>query len=136
MGKTKLRILFADDHDDTRLLVSVLLSTSGCEVVTAGDVAHALDLARGTAFDLYLLDNHFPDGTGAQLCERLREFDQVTPVIFFTGDASDADRQHGLDCGAQAYVVKPDVTALPTAIAHVLNAPPTDAAAHDRHAGR
>jgi DNA-binding response OmpR family regulator len=120
--KTKLRILFVDDHDDTRELVSVLLRLSDYEVVTANDVADALKLARGEAFDLYVLDNKFPDGTGRELCERLREFDHETPVIFFTGDTSEADKQQGLDCGAQGYVTKPDVAALPRAIARVLHA--------------
>ncbi|HEX8457248.1 MAG TPA: response regulator [Pyrinomonadaceae bacterium] len=120
MQNNNIRVLFADDHEDIRLLVTTLLGASGYQVVTADGVASALALAHSEAFDVYLLDNKLPDGTGQELCERLREFDRDTPVVFFSGDAFDGDRQRALSAGAQGYVEKPNVSALPRAIASVL----------------
>ena len=83
----------------------------------------ALELAHSAAFDVYLLDNQLPDGTGSELCQRLREFDRDTPIVFFSGDAYESDRQRAFNSGAQEYVEKPDLSALKTAIARVLRTP-------------
>ena len=121
MPNPKIRVLFADDHEDTRCVVSTLLGASGYEVITADCLSSAVALARSEAFDVYLLDNRMPDGTGRELCERLREFDRDTPVVFFSGEAFDSDRRGVTGDGArEGYVEKPDVFALPNAIAGVL----------------
>jgi DNA-binding response OmpR family regulator len=120
MQKTKPRILFVDDHDDTCFMVTVLLRRSDYEVVTADCVASGLKLAQEEAFDLYLLDNRLPDGTGNELCEEIRKFDQTTPIIFYSGEAYDCDKQRALSNGAQDYVEKPDIDSLPKAIARLM----------------
>ncbi len=122
MQKTKARILFVDDNDDIRFMVTQLLQRSDYEVMTTDCVASGLSLAQQEAFDLYLLDNKFPDGTGQDLCKRLREFDRDTPIIFYSGDAYETDKQRALSWGAQAYVTKPDIDGLPKAIARVMQA--------------
>lgn len=122
MQTTKPRILFVDDNDDIRFMVTTLLGSSDYEVMTTDCVASALKLVQHEAFDLYLLDNKFPDGTGKDLCEKIREFDLTTPIIFYSGDAHESDRQRALSCGAQAYVTKPDIDGLPKAIARVMQA--------------
>lgn len=120
MQNAKIRILFADDHEDIRQMVSILLGASDYEVVTADCIHSALALAHGESFDVYLLDNKLPDGTGRELCERLREFDHHTPIVFFSGDARESVRAGALSCGAQDYVQKPNMLALSKAIAGVL----------------
>ena len=122
MQTTKLRILFVDDNDDIRFMVTLLLGGSNYEVMTTDCVTNALKLAQQESFDLYLLDNKFPDGTGKDLCEKIREFDHTTPIIFYSGDSHESDRQRALSCGAQAYVTKPDIDGLPKAIARVMQA--------------
>jgi DNA-binding response OmpR family regulator len=124
MQNTKIRVLFADDQEDIRFLVTTLLVASDYEVITADCVGSALALARNSTFDVYLLDNKLPDGTGRELCELLREFDHETPVVFFSGDACEPGEQGTLSCGAQAYVEKPNVFALPAAIARAVRTAP------------
>ena len=46
-------------------------------------------MARTERFDLYLLDNWLPRMSGHKLCGRLREFDTVTPVLFFSSGGKD-----------------------------------------------
>ena len=73
MEHTKARILHVDDHQDTRLMMAALLQDRGYGVLTAGNVGEALELAKEIAFDLYILDVRLPDGTGVELCQKLRE---------------------------------------------------------------
>ncbi len=101
------RILFIEDHEDTRELVSFVLEASGYSVTSNTTVAGALHLAQTEKFDLYLLDNWLPDGTGFELCQRLREFDGLTPVLFYSGAVFDSDKLAAIQAGAQGYLAKP-----------------------------
>jgi len=107
MQLTRPRILYAEDHQDTRELVSLLLRHSNYEVIGTESGADALDQARRERFDLYLFDTLLPDVSGIELCHRIREFDASTPILFFSGVAYEAERQRALSCGAQAYLTKP-----------------------------
>lgn len=123
--KKRTRILFIDDNADTRYLVQTWLGMSDYDVVTADDAASGLRLARSDNFDLYLLDSRFADTTGRELCEQLRELNPTTPIIFYSGAAPD-QQELDLDCGAQGFVVKPELEALPQVISDALkNEPPT-----------
>ena len=109
MQLTKLRILYAEDHEDTREFVNLILKRSNYEVIAMESGAAALDLARaGEHFDLYLLDTKLPDVSGIELCQKIREFDAWTPILFFSGVAHEDDKQKALSCGAQGYLTKPD----------------------------
>jgi DNA-binding response OmpR family regulator len=50
----------------------------------------ALKLARENDFDLYILASWLADGSGIGLGQRLREFDRVTPIMFFSGAAHES----------------------------------------------
>ena len=96
-------------------MVKTWLGISGYEVVTADGFASGLDIARSDTFELYLLDSRFADGTGKELCEKLREFDQSTPILFYSGELP-TRLELCLACGAQGFVVKPGLEALPQVI--------------------
>ncbi len=101
------QILYTEDDADTRELVSFVLTISNCKVTLADSDSKALLLARTNQFDLYLLDNWLPGGSGIDLCRKLREFDSSTPILFYSGAAYDADKQEAFASGAQAYLTKP-----------------------------
>jgi DNA-binding response OmpR family regulator len=101
------RILYAEDDSDTRELVTVILEGQNCQVIAIESADEALRLARAEHFDLYLIDNWMPGVSGVRLCEQLREFDQHTPVLFYSGAAYETDRERALASGAQGYLVKP-----------------------------
>ena len=107
MANPRPRILYAEDHEDTRELVAFLLTQNNCEIVTANSYDHALLLARTDSFDLYILDNWLPDRSGVDLCLRLREIDPKTPILFYSGAAFEADKKRALSSGAQEYLTKP-----------------------------
>ena len=101
------RILYAEDDADTRELITVVFERQNCQVIATESHDEALRLARTEHFDLYLIDNWMPGVSGVKLCEQLREFDQHTPVLFYSGAAYEKDRESALSSGAQGYLVKP-----------------------------
>ena len=101
------RILYIEDHDDTREFVTLLLAQKSYEVVTGSTIESGVALAGIGGFDLYLLDSWLPDGSGLDLCKRIRQFDTTTPILFYSAAAYAADSDLALRSGAQAYLVKP-----------------------------
>lgn len=102
------RILYIDDHEDSRHMLTVLLGLAGYDVVTASTVRGGLRLAVLERFDLYVLDSRFRDGTGIDLCLQIRAFHPDTPVIFYSSAAYDLDIEAGMAAGAQHYLIKPE----------------------------
>ena len=121
MLSTKLKhtpkILYVEDHDDTRELVRMILAKQSFEITTAGTLREGTRLAREEQFDLYLLDLWLPDGEGSELARSIREFDSATPIVFFSAAAYENDRLEALRAGAQAYLSKP---AVPSEICDVI----------------
>jgi len=107
MPPSKRRILYVEDDADTRELVSFVLRQENYDVVLAENNDKALLLARTMHFDLYMIDNWMPGGSGIDLCERLREFDPSTPILFYSGAAYDQDKRAAFAAGAQGYLTKP-----------------------------
>ena len=107
MGQEKKHILCVDDDLDTCEMMQVLLGSLGYELTWAMSVAEGLKLSQRGNFDLIILDGIYPDGTGVELCQRIRSFDTQTPILFCSGKAYDADIENGIRAGAQAYLVKP-----------------------------
>ena len=101
------RILYIEDHADTRELVTLLLAQKSYEVITGTTIKSGVELAGTEKFDLYLLDSWLPDGSGLELCKRIRQFDKTTPILFYSAAAYATDSESALNCGAQAYLVKP-----------------------------
>ncbi len=101
------RVLYAEDNEDSCLMVSTMCKFAGIEVITTETVAGAWQLAQTEYFDLYLLDSRFPDGDGLDLCRRLREYAPHTPILFYSGNAFESDKKNGLAAGASAYLTKP-----------------------------
>lgn len=103
----RLRILFSEDHPDTREMTCIILGKEGFEVVCPDTSYEVLSLAQKERFDAYLLDSWTPGLDGIDLCQRIREFDSQTPIVFYSAAAYDGDKKKAIAAGAQAYVAKP-----------------------------
>jgi DNA-binding response OmpR family regulator len=103
--RQKKRILFVEDHEDAWEIVELPLAE--CKLTFARNFDNGLRLARQGYFDLYILDNWLPDGSGIGLCRAIRQFDPHTPILFYSAAAYERDIQEALRSGAQAYLVKP-----------------------------
>ena len=107
MNSPKGRILYTEDDPDSRELIRYVFTRGGYEVICAESSRDALRLAKQEHFDLFLLDNWLPDLTGLELTRCIREFDQTTPILFYSGAAFESDKRDPLNAGAQSYLTKP-----------------------------
>src|SRR6185369_2115157 len=103
-------VLFVEDDADTRELMAIILKSEDYQVVLAANYGEALLLARVMRFDLFIMDNWMPGGSGIELCKKLREFNVTTPIIFYSGAAYECDKREAFESGAQAYLTKPTDT--------------------------
>jgi OmpR-family two-component system manganese-sensing response regulator len=101
------RILYVDNSFDSCELMSFVLTELGHSISTAQTITEGLNLARNSSFDLYLLDTSFSDGTGFELSEQIRAFNQTTPIIFCTANVRDDVQQAAAQVGAQGVLLKP-----------------------------
>ena len=103
---THPRILIVDNHRKVREPLAVYLRRHAFEVVTAADAAQMWSMISHHTFDAVVLDVMLPDGNGFDLCQSLHRRMNL-PVILLTAMGEATDRVHGLDLGADDYVVKP-----------------------------
>ncbi len=102
-----LRILYVEDHSDTRMVLARLLVRYGYNVFTAANVRDALDLLDGFVFDVLLSDIGLPDGDGFELVIEARHRQPLRCAVALTAYASDADKEHGFQAGFDRYLTKP-----------------------------
>ena len=99
------RILCVEDHPHVANSLKVLLEGQAYEVVIASTSAQGFALSQLQHFDLILLDNGLPDGTGLDLCQSICRSGKQTPIVFYTGSECDLKSQ-AFAAGAQGYVKK------------------------------
>ena len=115
-----MRILCVDDDQDIRHLLEKLLDLSDLETICVKDTEAALRLIAKERFSLYIIDDQTPGVSGLGLCAEIRQRDQKTPVIIFSGHGYAADREAGLVAGANVYIVKPDISEIVPTIRRLL----------------
>ena len=97
-------LIIEDDRDSCELLRHVLpewdLTLSH---TIAGAVSHYLE----SHFDLVMLDNWLPDGSGIELCREMRSRFPDTPIIFMSAAAQESTIGEAISAGADRYFVKP-----------------------------
>ncbi|MFJ8077459.1 response regulator transcription factor [Streptomyces sp. NPDC096176] len=107
-----MRLLLVEDDDHVAAALSAVLARHGFEVVHARNGEEALRaVLPATApakppFGVVLLDLGLPDQDGYQVCGKIRKLTS-TPVIMVTARSDIRSRIHGLNLGADDYVVKP-----------------------------
>jgi DNA-binding response OmpR family regulator len=108
-----MRVLVVEDEEDLVEALRYGLVRADYAVDVAYDVAQATEKLYAAAYDLMILDLNLPDGDGFDLCRSIRrgELDgQSGPylrILMLTARDRLADRVHGLDLGADDYLVKP-----------------------------
>ncbi len=106
MGK---KILVVDDDELVLIAIQELLTPLGFSVKTSGSGPDALEQISRQKFDLIILDVIMPEMDGFEVCRTIRQNDSYAevPVIILTAKSGEADRQCGLDVGANLYLPKP-----------------------------
>ena len=102
------RVLVVDDEPAVRTALERALRLEAYEVELAADGREALDaLAGAVPPDAVVLDVAMPHVDGLEVCRRLRDAGDRTPVLMLTARDAVDDRVAGLDAGADDYLVKP-----------------------------
>jgi len=107
MRQQRSRVLVVDDEEAVLRAVGRALAISGYDVETASDGTGALRSLALHAPDAVVLDVSMPGVDGLEVCRRLREAGDRTPVLMLTARDGVDDRVAGLDAGADDYLVKP-----------------------------
>ncbi len=102
----KERILIIEDDEGILKVLRRALVYEGYQVDTALDGESGLNLNRDNHPDLVVLDWMLPGMDGIEVCRRIREASSV-PILMLTAKETLEDRVHGLDAGADDYMVKP-----------------------------
>jgi DNA-binding response OmpR family regulator len=102
------RLLVIEDEEHLAAGLKLNLELEGYEVDVATTAREAGEhLLRADAYDAIVLDVMLPDVNGFELCQKLRKAGNFTPVIMLTARSAAEDRVHGLEAGADDYLVKP-----------------------------
>lgn len=102
-------ILIADDYDDNRELLRLMLETDGFRIREARNGRECIAAVRDELPDVALIDLSMPvlDGWGVLRELRADERTRAVPCIAVTAFAADQDRQRALAAGFDAYISKP-----------------------------
>jgi two-component system chemotaxis sensor kinase CheA len=102
------RILVVEDSITSRTMLKNVLETAGYKVITAFDGIDGFTKARTGEFDLIMSDVDMPRMNGFELTARIRSDKSLSqvPVILVTSLETREDQEHGIDAGANAYIVK------------------------------
>lgn len=99
-------VLIVEDDQDIVELLSLYLTGSGYDVVTAGNGEDALEQLRQHPADIALVDIMMPRMNGYDFIKALRATDNI-PVIIISARTQAADKIVGLDAGADGFIAKP-----------------------------
>jgi len=106
-----MKVLIAEDDDDSRELLGWLLQKLGHQVVAAANGKEAWDAFRKGRFRLVLVDVLMPEIDGLELCRRIRTHKQskytYTYIIIITALIGKKDYLEGMEAGADDFVTKP-----------------------------
>ncbi len=100
------RILVVDDDTALAEMIGIVLRSEGFEPVFCADGAEALSIFQASRPDLVLLDLMLPGKSGIEVCAEIR-VESGVPIIMLTAKSDTTDVVHGLESGADDYVVKP-----------------------------
>jgi two-component system chemotaxis sensor kinase CheA len=101
-------VLVAEDSITSRTLLRGILESAGYRVETAADGVDAFSTLRSGTFDIVVSDVDMPRLNGFGLTAKIRADKKLAelPVVLVTALDSREDREHGIDVGASAYIVK------------------------------
>ena len=100
------RIFFVEDDLSLINGLSFALQKQGYELTVSRTKAEAEQIWKKGGYDLILLDVTLPDGSGFDLCKKIRETSKV-PILFLTAADEETDIIMGLDIGGDDYMTKP-----------------------------
>ena len=104
-----VNILVIEDEPDIRRNLEYNLGREGFNTSSVGSLDEANEKLKSKKFDLILLDLMLPDGSGLDLCKKIKANSETeaTPIIILTAKDDEVDKVVGFELGADDYVTKP-----------------------------
>ncbi|BEU96702.1 response regulator transcription factor [Acidovorax sp. DW039] len=102
-----MRVLLIEDDDVIARELRLRWTRPGWSVQVCGSLREAQEALGQGSFNLIVLDLGLPDGDGLEWLSKFRRHDKLTPVLVLTARDRISDRVHGLQSGADDYLVKP-----------------------------
>ena len=102
-----MRILVAEDEKALNRILVKQFTKLGYSVDSCFDGESVFDFLNGATYDAIVLDVMMPKKDGFTVLTEMRQQHINTPVIFLTAKTENSDRVHGLDLGANDYLIKP-----------------------------
>lgn len=101
-----MKIFLLEDDSAIAMGLTYSLENEGYSVTLAKSVRQAMELVEAEAFSLYILDLTLPDGSGYDVCKKIKSIGDL-PVIFLTAYDDEVNVVMGFDLGADDYITKP-----------------------------
>ena len=100
------RVLFADDEDETRVVLQAALKSANIQVHLVENGRQAIQKWQDINYDLIILDVMMPEVDGLEACRQIRRMSNV-PIILLTARGDERDIIDGFQSGADDYIIKP-----------------------------
>jgi CheY-like chemotaxis protein len=109
MTEKKPRILIAEDFEENRIALKLLLKHSGYDVIEAEDGRQAVEAVRREKPDLVLMDVTLPEIDGLQATREIRDQDEFRqiPIIIVSAHDNEEIRREAAEAGGTEYISKP-----------------------------
>ncbi|MGX7395068.1 response regulator transcription factor [Carnobacterium mobile] len=101
------KVLIVDDEQSILTLLAFNLEKEGYQVQTALDGLTGYSLALANTYDFIILDLMLPSMDGMEVCKKLRQEKNNTPIMILTAKDDELDKIIGLELGADDYMTKP-----------------------------
>jgi len=107
LNKIMEKVLIIEDDRDIANLMAIHLADLGFGIDKASDGKEGLLKALNSGYRIILLDIRLPGLDGVEICKKLRQEKNHTPIIMVTSKAEEIDKIIGLEIGADDYITKP-----------------------------
>lgn len=102
-----MTVLIAEDDLQLGFLIKENLEEEGYEVINCPDGETAWEFFQKKQPDICLLDVNMPARDGYSLAKKIRQKNDVVPIIFLTAKSMEEDKIKGFETGADDYITKP-----------------------------
>lgn len=118
------KILLVEDDEDLAVTISDMLTDERHTIDTMHDGISAAELLKNQIYEVIVLDWNLPGLSGIEILKNFRAAGGGTPVIMLTGNGAIAEKEQGLDSGADDYLTKPfDLKELAARVRSLLRRP-------------
>jgi DNA-binding response OmpR family regulator len=103
----KIKVLVAEDDLQMGFIIKDNLEDEGFEVINCPDGESAWEHFQRKSPDICLLDINMPGRDGFSVAKKIRQQNDIVPILFLTAKAMEEDKLKGFETGADDYITKP-----------------------------